>query len=70
LCTAVIVNELSEIGIDSDLIASAADNMVELENGCICCSINNGFLDAIFRILNRRSITWSSRRAASPIRCP
>jgi G3E family GTPase len=54
LCTAVIVNELSEIGIDSDLIASAADNMVELENGCICCSINNDFLDAIFRILNRR----------------
>jgi G3E family GTPase len=53
LRTAVIVNELSEIGIDSDLIVSAADNMVELENGCICCSINNDFLDAIFRILNR-----------------
>jgi G3E family GTPase len=52
LRTAVIVNELSEIGIDSDLIVSA-DNMVELENGCICCSINNDFLDAIFRILNR-----------------
>ena len=51
LCTAVIVNELSEIGIDSDLIVSASDNMVELENGC--CSINNDFLDAIFRILNR-----------------
>src|SRR5262249_14906556 len=53
LCTAVIVNELSKIGIDSDLIVSASDNMVELENGCICCSINNDFLDAIFRILNR-----------------
>jgi G3E family GTPase len=53
LRTAVIVNELSEIGIDSDLIVSAADNMVELENGCICCSINNDFLDAILRILNR-----------------
>jgi len=53
LRTAVIVNELSEIGIDSELIVSAADNMVELENGCICCSINNDFLDAIFRILNR-----------------
>src|SRR5499427_7968577 len=54
LRTAVIVNELSEIGIDSELIVSAADNMVELENGCICCSINNDFLDAIFRILNRK----------------
>src|SRR5262249_60650320 len=48
-----IVNELSEIGIDSDLIGCDADNMVQLENGCICCSINNDFLDAIFRILNR-----------------
>jgi G3E family GTPase len=54
LRAAVIVNDLSEIGIDSDLIASAADNMVELENGCICCSINNDFLHAIFRILDRR----------------
>jgi len=54
LRAAVIVNELSEIGIDSDLIVSAAVNMVELENGCICCSINNDFLDAIFRILDRR----------------
>ena len=50
---AVIVNELSEIGIDGDLIVSAPDDVVELENGCICCSINNDFLDAIFRILNR-----------------
>jgi len=54
LRAAVVVNELSEIGIDSDLIVSAADNMVELENGCICCSINNDFLDAIFRILDRK----------------
>jgi G3E family GTPase len=53
LRTAVIVNELSEIGIDSELIVSADDDMVELENGCICCSINNDFLDAVFRILGR-----------------
>jgi G3E family GTPase len=50
---AVIVNELSEIGIDSDLIVSAPDDVIELENGCICCSINNDFLDTIFRILDR-----------------
>jgi G3E family GTPase len=49
----VIVNELSELGIDGELIVSADADMVELENGCICCSINNDFLDAIFRVLNR-----------------
>ena len=53
LRTAVIVNEFSELGIDSELIVSADDDMVELENGCICCSINNNFMDSIFRILAR-----------------
>ena len=53
LRTGVIVNELSELGIDGELIVSADADMLELENGCICCSINNDFLDAIFRVLNR-----------------
>jgi G3E family GTPase len=53
LRAAVIVNEFSDIGIDGDLIVNADDDMVELENGCICCSINGTFVDAIFRILDR-----------------
>jgi G3E family GTPase len=51
--TAVIVNELGEIGIDGELIVSTEDDIVELSNGCICCSSNNDFLDAVFRILER-----------------
>jgi G3E family GTPase len=51
--TAVIVNELGEIGIDGELIVSADDDMVELSNGCICCSSNNDLLDAVFRMLAR-----------------
>jgi len=53
--TAVIVNDLSDVGIDAELIASAYDGMVELSNGCICCSLNNNFIDAVFRILSHRS---------------
>lgn len=49
--TAVIVNEIGEIGIDSDLIISGDSEMMELSNGCICCSINNGLADAVFRVL-------------------
>jgi G3E family GTPase len=49
----VIVNEIGEIGIDSDLIIAANDEMVELSNGCICCSINNDLVDAVFRVLRR-----------------
>lgn len=49
----VIVNEIGEIGIDGELIIATDDDMVELSNGCICCSINNDLVDAIFRVLQR-----------------
>jgi G3E family GTPase len=51
LRTAVIVNDLSDVNIDRELIVRADDGMVELSNGCICCSLNNTFVDAVFRIL-------------------
>jgi G3E family GTPase len=50
---AVMVNEIGDIAIDDDLIIGAGDGMVELANGCICCSINNDLVDAIFRVLQR-----------------
>jgi G3E family GTPase len=53
LKTAVLVNEFGEIGIDNELIVSSGDDMVELSNGCICCTINNDLLDAVFRVLER-----------------
>ena len=51
--TAVLVNEFGEIGIDNDLIIGTGDDMVELSNGCICCSINGELLEAVDRILER-----------------
>ena len=51
--TAVLVNEFGEIGIDNDLIIATSEDMVELSNGCICCSINGELLDAVYRILDR-----------------
>jgi G3E family GTPase len=53
LKTAVLVNEFGEIGIDNELIVATGDDMVELSNGCICCSINGELLDAVYRILDR-----------------
>ena len=52
LKTAVLVNEFGEIGIDNDLVVSTGDDIVELSNGCICCSINGELLDAVDRILD------------------
>jgi G3E family GTPase len=50
----VIVNEIGEIGIDGALIVAAGDEMVELSNGCICCSLSNNLADAVSRVLDRR----------------
>ncbi len=51
--TAVLVNEFGEIGIDNELIVATGDDMVELSNGCICCTINSDLLEAVFRVLER-----------------
>ena len=51
LKVAVLVNEFGEIGIDNDLIVATSDAMVELSNGCICCSINGELMDAMDRLL-------------------
>jgi G3E family GTPase len=53
--TAVLVNEFGEIGIDNDLIiaTSADNNMVELSNGCVCCTINDDLVKEVYKILHR-----------------
>jgi len=53
LKTAVLVNEFGEIGIDNELVVATGEDMVELSNGCICCSINGELLEAVYRILER-----------------
>ncbi|MDJ0674003.1 MAG: GTP-binding protein [Calothrix sp. MO_167.B42] len=54
LKTAVLVNEFGEIGIDNELIVSTDDDMVALNNGCICCTINNDLVDAVYKVLERQ----------------
>lgn len=51
--TAVLVNEFGEIGIDNELIVSTDENMVELNNGCVCCTINEDLVNAVYKILER-----------------
>ena len=36
---AIIINEFGEVGLDHDLIESTDENVIELQNGCICCTI-------------------------------
>ncbi len=50
---ALLVNEFGEIGIDNELIVATEDNVVELNNGCICCTINQDLIESVNRILQR-----------------
>jgi G3E family GTPase len=54
LKVAILVNEFGDIDIDSQLLVSIDENMVELTNGCICCTINDSLVDAVYSILERQ----------------
>ncbi|NJK42149.1 MAG: GTP-binding protein, partial [Acaryochloridaceae cyanobacterium SU_2_1] len=53
LKTAVLVNEFGEIGIDNELLISTGEDMVELSNGCICCTINDDLVNAVYKVMER-----------------
>ncbi len=49
----VIVNEFGDVGIDSELIVSSTDEMIELANGCICCTIRGDLVAAVKQVLEK-----------------
>ncbi|MFG6093715.1 GTP-binding protein [Leptothoe sp. ISB3NOV94-8A] len=51
---AVLVNEFGDINIDSQFLIAVEEDMIELTNGCICCTINDNLTDAVYRVLERR----------------
>jgi G3E family GTPase len=53
LKVAVLVNEFGDIDIDSQLLVSVDQDMVQLSNGCICCTINDDLVDAVYNVLEQ-----------------
>lgn len=53
LRTAILVNEFGEINIDSELIISTEENMVELSNGCMCCTVREDIAESVLSLLER-----------------
>ena len=49
---AIIENECGDVGIDGDLIIGKNETIFELNNGCICCSLQDGFVNTINQLLN------------------
>jgi G3E family GTPase len=50
---AAVVNDFGAINIDAELIAGAADGVISLANGCICCSLEGDLLRTLAAILRR-----------------
>ena len=65
---ALIINEFGDVGVDGDLIKSCSDAacpeeaIIELANGCICCTVADDFAPAIDRVPRSRSKAGSYHR--------
>jgi G3E family GTPase len=53
LKVAVLVNEFGDINIDSQLLISIDEDMMELSNGCICCTINEDLVEAVYKVMEK-----------------
>jgi G3E family GTPase len=51
---AVIVNEFGEIGIDNDLIVGADEEVFEMNNGCVCCTVRGDLVRIIDGLMRRK----------------
>ncbi|MFT5098955.1 MAG: G3E family GTPase [Candidatus Azotimanducaceae bacterium] len=48
---ALLINDFGDINIDAQLIESQSDKQINLANGCVCCTLNDGFTDALETLL-------------------
>jgi G3E family GTPase len=53
----VIVNEFGEVGIDGELIVADEEALIEIRNGCICCTVRTDLVAGVKVLLERSDIT-------------
>src|SRR6202035_2870991 len=51
---AVIENEFGEIGVDNDLVVNADEEIFEMNNGCICCTVRGDLIRILENLMRRR----------------
>jgi len=52
---AVIVNEFGEVGIDHHLLIASDQEVIQMNNGCICCTVQGDLLRSLFQLIEHRS---------------
>ena len=73
--TAVIINELGDVAIDHLLVEQSSDGVIQLSDGCLCCTVRGDLVDTLADLVERlqtgrivRLKRVSSRPPGSPIR--
>ncbi|MDR6631320.1 G3E family GTPase [Phyllobacterium sp. 1468] len=51
--TAVIINEFGDVGIDHLLVEKASDGIIELSDGCLCCTVRGELIDTLSDLIDR-----------------
>jgi G3E family GTPase len=54
----IIINEVGEIGIDGKLVETQAEDVVEMSNGCICCTVRKDLVKGIQKLLKRDNLDY------------
>ena len=51
---AVVINEFGELGVDNDLVVDADEEVFEMNNGCICCTVRGDLIRILSSLMRRR----------------
>ena len=54
----IIINEVGQIGIDGKLVETQAEDIVEMSNGCICCTVRKDLVKGIQKLLKRENLDY------------
>ena len=53
---AVIVNEFGKVNVDAKLVQHTSEKMIELSNGCICCTLRGDLIEGVHGLINEHNI--------------
>ena len=51
---AVVINEFGELGVDNDLVVDADEEVFEMNNGCLCCTVRGDLIRIISQLVKRK----------------
>src|ERR1051326_3760852 len=66
---AVIENEFGEIGVDNEIIETGDEQIVEMNNGCICCTVRGDLIRILGTLKEKRDGASSAHLPSTAERC-